>query len=128
MFIFLQEVVFQLLQLPELIDYTTLCYIKSGVSGPPNVRALWTLSTNERDNRRQQYTLSYNHTPKQWIHNLAPIAQVKLWNHHLNEGMGTACPISQFKNACKLKFLLSYRDELQKEGYDVEHMFDREEE
>ena len=51
------------LKLPELIDYTTLCYIKSGVSGPPNVRALWTLSTNERDNRRQQYTLSYTHTP-----------------------------------------------------------------
>ena len=118
----------ELLQLPELIDYTTLCYIKSGVSGPPNVRALWTLITNERDNRRQQYTLSYTHTPKQWIHKLAPIAQVKLWNRHLNEGMGTACPIGQFKNACKLKFLLAYRDELHQEGYDIAHMFDREEE
>ena len=116
------------LELPELIDYTTLCYIKSRVSGPPYVRALCTLTTNPRDNRHQQYTLSYTHSPKQCIHNLAPIAQVKLWNRRLNEGMGTACPISQFKIACKLKFLLSYRDKLQEEGYDIEHIFDREEE
>ena len=45
-----------------------------------------------------------------------------------SELMGTACPISQFKNACKLKFLLAYRDKLLKEGYDFEHMSDREEE
>ena len=71
------------------MDYPTLCYIQSGVSGTPNLRALWTLSTNPRDNRLQQYSLSY--TQKQWVHNLAPIVQVKLWNHHMNEGMGTAC-------------------------------------
>ena len=35
-----------MLQLPELIEHVTTCYIKVGLSGPLNVQALWKLHLN----------------------------------------------------------------------------------
>ena len=115
----------EILQLPELIQHITLCYMKTGLTGPSNVRALWTQNTIERENRRHEYMLVYTHTNKQWIHNLAPIAQAKLWNQKIAAGMHTDVPTSSFKRESRLNYLLSYKDELKSQGYDVDHMFEQ---
>ena len=77
-----------ILQLPELITHTTLCYIHSGITGPPNVQHLWTIYNNPREeSRTSEMQLTYRSTHRQWIHNLAPIAQVKIWNTNIQSGL-----------------------------------------
>ena len=82
----------QILQLPELVTYMTLCYMKEGLVGPVHVHSLWTrLASEWGTGRYSDKMLTYQATPKQWLHNLAPIAQVKLWNGHLRGAFKDKC-------------------------------------
>ena len=47
---------------------------------------------------------------------LGPIAQVKLWNHYINEGLEIVMTDLIFKLKIKLEFLLGYRDTLEEQG------------
>ena len=106
-----------ILQLPELIKHQTLCYIHSGINGPPNVQQLWTMYNNPRgDTRTSEKQLTYKSTHLQWIHNLAPIAQVKLWNRNLREGLDWRVTPLTYKFHSKTKLMQIYHDILQEQG------------
>ena len=62
-------------------------------------------------------------TSKQWLHNLAPIAQVKLWNQEINGGLETVMSDIAFKQKIKLEYLFGYRDTLEEQGYKVNLLF-----
>ena len=88
----------RILQLPELIQYMTLCYIKSGLVGPVHIHSLWKRLASERgEGRYSDKMLTYGPTSRQWLHNLARIAQVKLWNAHIAGGLETVVPQLLFK-------------------------------
>ena len=103
----------QILELPELIEHTTLCYISSGIfhKSPYNVKKLWTLHETWREDLRVKgQKLYFKVTPKQWINNLPPIAGAKLWN---NTEIDTKMKPSLFKNECKQHYLDRYRKKLE---------------
>ena len=106
-----------ILQLPELIKHQTLCYIHTGINGPPNVQQLWTTYNNPRgDTRTSEKQLTYKSTHLQWIHNLAPIAQVKLWNRSLQEGLDWRVTPITYKFHSKNKLMQIHHDSLQEQG------------
>ena len=116
----------EILQLPELIQYMTLSYIKSGLVGPQHVQNLWTRNTQGREGRYSDRQLRYETTSKQWIHNLAPIAQVKLWNSKIQEGMQTVMTDLSFKQRIKDEFLIQYCETLKSEGYNIDMLLQSE--
>ena len=113
----------EILRLPELIKYMTLSYVKAGLVGPFHVQKLWTRASSARGaGRYSDKLLYYEATHKQWVHNLAPIAQVKLWNHYINEGLETVMTDLVFKQKIKLEFLFGYRDTLEEQGINVDNL------
>ena len=69
----------EFLRLSELIKYMTISYVKAGIVGQFHVQKLWTrLASTRGTGRYSDRLLYYEATSKQWLHNLAPIAQVKL--------------------------------------------------
>ena len=99
----------EILQLPELIKYTTLCYTSSGLQArtPFNVRALWKIrEQNRADLRDKGIKLDFEVTGKQWINNLLPTAGAKLWN---NTEIDSKLKITAYKKECKTLFLDQYR-------------------
>ena len=110
----------QILRLPELIKYMTLSYVKAGLVSPFHVQKLWTrVSSTRGTGRYSDKLLHYEATHKQWLHNLAPIAQVKLWNQYIHEGMKTVVTDLTFKQNIKLEFLFGYRDTLEEQGINI---------
>ena len=106
-----------ILQLPELITHTTLCYIHSGITGPPNVQHLWTIYNNPREeSRTSEMQLTYRSTHRQWIHNLAPIAQVKIWNTNIQSGLNWRVSPLTFKLHSKFMHISNYSTTLQSQG------------
>ena len=65
-------------------------------------------------------------TPKQWLHNLAPIAQVKLWNGYLNDGMETVVPTTLFKQVTERVLLDKFCDTLKEQGFNIEQLLESE--
>ena len=113
----------EILRVPELIKYMTLSYIKAGLVGPFHVQKLWTRATSARGvGRYSDRLLYYEATHKQWVHNLAPIAQVKLWNQYINDGLKTVMTDLAFKQNIKLEFLFGYRDTLEEQGFNVDNL------
>ena len=93
----------EILRLPEL------CYVKAGIVGPFHVQKLWTRLASTRGTGRYSDRLLYHEaTSKQWLHNLAPIAQVKLWNQEINRGLQTVMSDLASKQKIKLKYLFRY--------------------
>ena len=110
----------EILQLLELIKYMTLSYVKVGLVGPFHVQKLWTRASSARGaGRYSDKLLYYEATHKQWVHNLALIAQVKLWNHYINEGLETVVTDLVFKQKIKLEFLFGYHNTLEEQGVNV---------
>ena len=68
------------------------------------------------DTRTSEKQLTYKSTHLQWIHNLAPIAQVKLWNRNLLEGLDWRVTPHAFKFHSKTKLMQTYHDILQEQG------------
>ena len=97
-----------ILKLDELIEYTTLCYMQSGLweHSPFHVRELWTIKQQTRENLRSNgIRLQYVASNKQWINNLAPVQQVKIWNKCILE---KDISPSTFKQNCKLHYISDY--------------------
>ena len=90
--------------------------MKVGLVGPVHVHSLWTRLAPERGTGRySDKMLTYQATPKQWLHNLAPIAQVKLWNGYLSDGMETVVQTPLFKEITKRALLDKYCDTLKEQ-------------
>ena len=99
----------RILQLPELIEHTTLCYIHAGITdkAPSNVRKLWTKKPIKRlDLRLQNTQLLHPVTTKQWINNLPPVAQAKLWNRSKTD---TNLKVSSYKYESKFNYINQYK-------------------
>ena len=76
----------KVLKLPDLIKHMTVCYMQSGLHEflPAHIQASWNVRTKEREDlRSRKIKLDYKVTPKQWINDLPPIAQAKLWNNDI---------------------------------------------
>ena len=89
-----------ILQLPELIKHTTLCYMQAGTheTAPKHIKTLWPLK-NKRDGLRNENPhIEYQQSNKQWINNLPSVAQAKLWN---NDGLDKNVKPTSFKSLSK---------------------------
>jgi len=96
-----------ILQLPELIEHSTLCYIQSGIheSSPHHIKDLWTLKEKREGLRNDNPHIEYKTSARQWINNLPPLSQAKLWN---NDGNDKNVKPSAFKSASKKRYLANY--------------------
>ena len=93
----------EILRLPEQIKYMTLSYVKAGMVGPFHVQKLWTrLASTRGTGRYSDRLLFYEAKSKQWLHILAPIAQVKLWNQEINGGLEIVMSYLAFKQKINL--------------------------
>ena len=73
---------------------------------PAHIKSLWTIRQQEREDLRSRDTqLDYTLTPKQWINDLPPIAQAKLWN---NDIFSKTIDPSEFKYDSKQYYLDKY--------------------
>ena len=104
----------RILQLPELVEQTTLSYTMSGISekSPWNVKRLWEYQEQSRDLRDRGIKLHYTVTPKQWINNLSPISSAKLWN---NSPIDTKCKPLHYKIETKKYYLDKYKSKIDQE-------------
>ena len=65
------------------MDYTTLCYIQSGLQdySPEHIRHLWLIRDNNNFILRDKtMKIDVPFTTKDWIIRQAPIRQANLWN------------------------------------------------
>ena len=101
-----------ILKLPDLIKHTALCYVQSAlaIDSPYHVRDLWVRKESTRDDLRDRgLQLDYPLSNKQWINNLPPIAQAKLFNSCKLDK--TVLP-STFKLDSKRIFIIEYHKEI----------------
>ena len=100
----------RILKLPDLIKHTTMCYMQSGLheDSPWHIYELWKIKPTRRDDLR--YTglkLYIEHTTKDWIARLAPIAQARMWNENT---LDTKITTAAFKQISKVHYLNQYAD------------------
>ena len=74
------------------------------------------VSGNQRTHNMQ---LTYAATNKQWLHNLALIAQVKLWNNFLLHGLDCNVTKDTVKRYSKTKLLILYTNTLTGQGIHI---------
>ena len=96
-----------LLKLDELVKYSTLTYVHSSimVDSPSNIASLWKTKPHNPVLRDRGQQLLRSKSNKQWIQDLPPNKQVKIWNE---------CPIdpknkrNKYKNDLKTYYLNQY--------------------
>ena len=101
-----------ILRLPELIKHTTMCYMHSGLSrhSPLHISRLWKEREQSRENLRDRgKQLDYPVNPKQWVNDLSPIAQAKLWN---NTSIDKSVEPATFKSNSKYSYMTQYDEEI----------------
>jgi len=98
-----------ILKLPQLIDHTALCYIQASLdkTSPLHIRKLWKERVLRENLRQDNKVLEYPLTSRQWINNLAPIAQAKLWN---SDPQIKDVEIPYFKKVSKFHFIKDYEE------------------
>ena len=77
-----------ILQLPELVEHTTLCYIQLGIhqNSPYNIKALWNIREQTRTNLRdREIMLDYPVSQKEYINTLPAVVQAKIWNNQQHD-------------------------------------------
>ena len=96
-----------ILKLPELVEHTTICYMQTGLfHSPQHISNLWKVRDQEREDLRdRQLQLDYKITSKQWINDLPPISQAKLWNKDIQIKNNE---IDYFKQQSKIHFIKRY--------------------
>ena len=100
-----------ILQLKELINHLTLCYIQSGLSehAPPNIKQLWTIKTqNQTDLRDKGIILDYPVCSKHYINQLPLVAHAKLWNSQGNDKYNKELRANTYKAQSKQNLIGSY--------------------
>lgn len=101
----------RILKLEDLIEHTTLCYLNSSIctNAPDHVRALWQLKESGKEGLRCTDTkLSTVFSHRQWINDLPPNRQARLWN---NNKLVTTNKLGQFKEKNKKRVLQRYEEE-----------------
>ena len=100
----------RILQLPELIEHTTLCYIQSGIhsTSPLNVQKLWTQKHDTRELPDKGIKLAYKVSNRDYINNLPPVRHVKIWNNQTNSIKFQADKPILYKAKLKDKYLGFY--------------------
>ena len=99
-----------ILKVPELMEYTMLSYIQSGLweKSPKHVRNLWTIKENSAHILRDRgMKIETPFTKKDWISRLAPSFQAKLWNKTAQKFDWDIDPI-YFKKQVKTHYLSKY--------------------
>lgn len=111
-----------ILQLPELIIHTTLCYTQSGLhtDSPGNVKSLWDVKLQSRtDLRDKGIKLNYPRTPKEYINNLAPIQQAKIWNNQEADKFTKELKPNSYKRLSKAVKIADYINNLTPEEKEI---------
>ena len=100
----------RILQLPELIEHTTLCYIQSGIhsTSPNNVQKLWRQKLDTRELRDKGIKLDFIVSNRDYINNLPPIRHAKIWNNQLNSTEFQADKPTLYKAKLKDRYLCDY--------------------
>jgi exonuclease III len=96
-----------ILKLEELIEYSTLTYIHSSIdfNSPSNISKLWDKAEINTQLRDRGIRLTQSKCSKQWVQDLPPNKQAKLWNHN---PVKKNTKKSTFKTELKKKFLSTY--------------------
>jgi hypothetical protein len=96
-----------ILQLPELVEHMTLCFIQSstGKFAPAHIKKLWPIREKQDRLRGTNFQIAYPFSHKQYVNNLPPIAQAKLWN---NDKQDKDVEYEMFKVFCKEFYLQKY--------------------
>jgi hypothetical protein len=99
-----------ILQLPELVEHMSLCFIQSGTGkfAPKHIKKLWPVRDKQERLRGNDLMIDYPFSNKQYVNNLPPIAQAKLWN---NDKQDKEVEYESFKMFSKEFYLQKY-DEL----------------
>ena len=101
-----------ILKIPELMDYTTLCYVQTGLweRSPIHVRNLWTIRSNGAHILRDRsMKIEIPFTTKDWISRLAPFTHGTLWNTVAKKLEWDIEPL-YFKRQAKALFMSNYID------------------
>ena len=100
----------RILQLPELIEHTTLCYIQSGIhsTSPSNVQKLWRQKLDTRELRDKGIKLDFKVSNRDYINNLPPIRHAKIWNNHSNSTEFQADKPTLYKAKLKDRYRCDY--------------------
>ena len=100
----------KILKLQDLIEHTTLCYVHSGLAdkSPNHIKQLWHVKEQGRKGLRgTDAILNPIISSRQWINDLPPNQQARLWNTSNIEKSGKP---SIFKNKNKRRILNEYED------------------
>ena len=100
----------RILQLPELIEHTTLCYIQSGIhsTSPSNEQKLWRQKLDMRELRDKGIKLDFKVSNRDYINNLPPIRHAKIWNNQSNSIEFQADKPPLYKAKLKDRYLCDY--------------------
>jgi hypothetical protein len=104
-----------ILQLPELVRHSTLCYVQSGLenNSPFHVKALWRPRLQQQIQLRQRgIILDFPVTAKEWINRLPLICQAKLWNNQPYDKEVKERSRQAYKAHVKFDLINSYFDHL----------------
>ena len=104
-----------ILQLPELIYQSTLCYIHGGTheTSPPNVRSLWIIRHQARNDLRERgLILDLPVTHMALVNHLPRVTHSKIWNNSNMSPSDKTLSIPTFKKQSKNELLLLYLDNL----------------
>jgi hypothetical protein len=104
-----------ILQLPELVKHSTLCYIQSGLeqASPFHVKALWQIREHTEYNLRETgILLKYPVSSKEYINRLPLICQAKLWNNQPHDKEMKESSRSAYKSRTKCEMINAYFEHL----------------
>ena len=100
----------RILQLPELIEHTTLCYIQSGIhsTSPLNVQKLWTQKQDTHELRNKGIKLDFKVSNRDYINNLPPVRHAKIWNNQTNSTEFLADKPMLYKAKLRYRYVCAY--------------------
>ena len=109
-----------ILQLPELVEHATLCYVQSGIhqDSPYNIKALWNVREQTRtDLRDQGIMLAYPVSHKEYINTLPALEQAKIWDNKHDKYVKEGKPLS-YKQTNKQNYIMEYISKMTPEERD----------
>ena len=112
----------KILQLPELIDHTTLCYIQSGLhkDSPLHIQDLWSKRTTQRtDLRSQGITLHIPVSHSRLVNESPSSNHSRVWNNQPHNKATKEGSPGAFKHANKFDLLSEYLDDMTPEERDI---------
>jgi len=107
-----------ILQLPELVEHTTLCYIQSGLdkNSPFHVKALWYIREQSQYLLREKgIMLDFPISSKNYINRLPLVCQAKLWNNQPYEKQIKESSRQSYKSRTKFEMINNYFSSLTEE-------------